>query len=277
MSGAMSKWLLIAVGALGGFCGGAVKWSDGATITAQLFPLTGEIRLKNPDPTAVFFVFYSITSPGRALNSSPAVWRSISDYYDASGNRFVDAFHEWTKLSPQGSTTELSEGVLLNPGGQLPARRSLSLGRIWNPQRVPVPDLRFDIREPSGQPVPVSVSLTLDGDYSGNGQVNAADYGNVWRPRFGSTSALEADGNIDGVIGAADYVVWRDNVGKVLPPPPLAAAVEAPSPVVAVQTMPEPSSVLLWLGVAVSFHLQAPRRGVARGKPLIPRQPVNLA
>jgi len=53
------------------------------------------------------------------------------------------------------------------------------------------------------------------GDYDGDGDVDAADYG-VWRARFGTSTILHgsgADGNHDGAINAADYTVWRNNLG----------------------------------------------------------------
>ena len=52
----------------------------------------------------------------------------------------------------------------------------------------------------------------LVGDYNLNGMVDAPDY-NVWRDNFGSDENLEADGNDDGMINAPDYNVWRDHFG----------------------------------------------------------------
>jgi hypothetical protein len=46
------------------------------------------------------------------------------------------------------------------------------------------------------------------GDYHGDGNVDSADY-STWQSEFGSSSKLAADGNLDGVVSAADYVVWR--------------------------------------------------------------------
>src|SRR5438874_7378872 len=72
-------------------------------LDVQLFPLTGEIRLHNPDPTAVQFVYSSITSnTNGALN--PSAWKSITVNYDATtgltlGNGFIDTNYVWTQLS----------------------------------------------------------------------------------------------------------------------------------------------------------------------------------
>ncbi len=47
------------------------------------------------------------------------------------------------------------------------------------------------------------------GDYDGNGLVEANDR-LVWVSNYGSTTNLDADGNDDGKVDAADYTVWRD-------------------------------------------------------------------
>lgn len=61
----------------------------------------------------------------------------------------------------------------------------------------------------------------LAGDYNFDFQVNMNDY-SLWRGHFGSTSDLAADGNGNGVVDAADYVIWRQNLpapGITVPEP----------------------------------------------------------
>jgi hypothetical protein len=50
----------------------------------------------------------------------------------------------------------------------------------------------------------------LSGDYDLDGQVGPGDY-QTWRAAFGSSSSLP-DGNGDGIVDAADYVIWRVNL-----------------------------------------------------------------
>jgi hypothetical protein len=234
------------------------------TLDVQLFPLTGEIRFHNPNGFDVPFVYYSITSATNhvgALNPTNPPWRSITDYYDVSGNGFIDPIHEWTKIA--FTTTELTEGLLAGPGttGSLPALRSVTLGGIWNPGVVPYTDLAFSIIKPDEQAVVLNIQTLVAGDYDHNGTVNQADY-TVWQQNFGSTSLLDADGDINGIVDAGDYVVWRKNFGKSLPGAGSSAGTGQSLGLVS-STVPEPvSGALIWMG-ASAFLLRHRRRRAA--------------
>ena len=53
----------------------------------------------------------------------------------------------------------------------------------------------------------------ITGDYNGNGVVDAADYV-VWRNTLGQTgSTLTADGYDDDIIDELDYLIWQENFG----------------------------------------------------------------
>ncbi len=81
---------------------------------------------------------------------------------------------------------------------------------------------------------------SLLGDYNLSGTIEAGDY-NTWKQTFGNsiTPGSGADGNGDGVVNAADYVIWRN----------LASGSASGSAVIQV---PEPSTgfmILLSIGV----------------------------
>jgi hypothetical protein len=69
---------------------------------------------------------------------------------------------------------------------------------------------------------------TLEGDYNGDGLVDAADY-TTWRDTVGSSLLLAADGDRDNLIGAGDFTAWtssygRSNSASVAVPEPSSAA-----------------------------------------------------
>jgi hypothetical protein len=224
---------------------GQAAEAPAASLTAQIFPFTGEVRLRNIGLSPVQFISYSITSPSGKLNGTNGVWRSIADNYDASGSGFIDPFQEWTKFTPSAgpSATNLAEGVFTGTGGTLLGQHSVSLGRIWNASAYPAMDLSFDIREPNEQLISVGIDIAIDGDYTGGENVDSADYG-IWRQYFGSTSILLADGNLDGRVNAADYVIWRKNLGKSIPG---AASGGSIASLTAAAVVPEPATIGLLL------------------------------
>lgn len=84
----------------------------------------------------------------------------------------------------------------------------------------------------------------LEGDYNRDGAVNAADY-IVWRSQLGTEGAnLIADGNRNGTIEQGDYDVWRSQFGETRDSGAIGALTTS--------SVPEPVSwVMLLTGVLV--------------------------
>jgi hypothetical protein len=252
----MTSRLLCAVVICSGMAAGSAHAAD---LRAQLFPLTGEVRLLNSNADPVPFVFLSIESPAGALDSSNGVWKSIAENYDrpggaTPGNGFIDPNGDWVKLS--NTSTMLSEGALDLDGGSLPAFRAISLGHIWDPFLVDFPDLEFDIRDDT-QTIPVSIELALDGDYSSDYTVDQADY-IIWRKYLDSMTAYFADGDLDGVVDLDDRLVWQSNFGVTLPLPPYGSGSGGLS--ADAGGVPEPSSAVLFLLAAALLPFVSRRR-----------------
>jgi hypothetical protein len=77
---------------------------------------------------------------------------------------------------------------------------------------------RIDMGALERQPNP------LPGDYNFSGLVDAADFV-VWRRNVGSTTNLQADGDDDGDVDQVDYNVWRENFGNNYEAEPASASV----------------------------------------------------
>jgi hypothetical protein len=244
-------------------CGGVTAAPAHATgLYAQLFPLTGEVRLLNKSASPVPFVVYTIDSPAGALNGASGVWKSITQNYDrpvgpSPGNGLIDPNGDWLKLSSDAA--QLAEGALDADGGMLPAFRAISLGQIWDPHMVEFPDLAFDIRDDQ-QIIPVTIELALDGDYSSDQVVDQADY-IVWRKYIDSLEAWFADGDMDGIVDLDDRIVWEQNYGLTLPLPPY--GVSSGGSASGAGAVPEPASALLLL-LAASLLPAVVRRRVGR-------------
>jgi hypothetical protein len=73
---------------------------------------------------------------------------------------------------------------------------------------------------------------TLTCDYNSDGIVNAADYV-VWRKNEGTMASLPNDNGIGGAIGQAHYNLWRTHIGQ------------STSGTISQATVPEPASALL--------------------------------
>lgn len=116
----------------------------------------------------------------------------------------------------------------------------------------------------SNEAVMISVS-TLDfaaGDYNFDGVVDAADYV-VWRNTLNSTTNPAADGNGNGVVDMADYIIWQETFGQAGGPGLVLGAGLQPAAV------PEPSiGTLLMLAVAASVCYRVIGRMHCRVRPV---------
>jgi hypothetical protein len=87
--------------------------------------------------------------------------------------------------------------------------------------------------------------VLLPGDFSLGGVVNDNDY-LIWRARFGFVGDHPTDGNQDGNVDAADYVVWRKSLA-------ITAGVGSASGASA--GVPEPSTFFLLLASGVVLRV----------------------
>lgn len=98
------------------------------------------------------------------------------------------------------------------------------------------------------------VKVGVLGDYNGNGVVDAADYV-LWRKGDLAADGTGPGGTPDGIVDGLDYDFWRARFGNTMNP--------AASSTLGAFAAPEPTSVLLLL-MPVGLALTARRRGPSR-------------
>jgi hypothetical protein len=97
---------------------------------------------------------------------------------------------------------------------------------------------------------------SLAGDFNGDGVVGAADY-TVWRNHLGEVDSILAFGSTEdgsGVVDYADYVTWKGNYGA-----------EANTLTLGARTIPEPSSASMFCTIGLVWVVLHRRRV---GRPL---------
>jgi hypothetical protein len=83
--------------------------------------------------------------------------------------------------------------------------------QFFNTQAAAGMDTNFFIKS-----MQILAAPAVPGDYSGNGVVDAADYV-VWRKRLGMSFQLpnEVAGQTPGMVTQADYTAWRSRFGRI--------------------------------------------------------------
>jgi T5SS/PEP-CTERM-associated repeat protein len=115
--------------------------------------------------------------------------------------------------------------------------------------------------------VTLKVVAGILGDYNQNGKVDAADYV-LWRNNVGTTNTLPNDPN-GGTIGTAQYNTWRAHFGQTAGPGAGSGAAQ-------LAAVPEPMTTLMLL-TAVAVAGVARRRTASRNLILLVPNGINVA
>jgi hypothetical protein len=177
-------------------------------LTLQVNTGNGQVRIVNGQDSASFDVnYYEIRSASGSLDVD--AWTSIDGNVPASETT-------WEKAG--GSTENLISEINLQGMMSLdPMDPPVSIGNAYGGTLPEHQDIEFfyGTIDSAGSLFRGSVeyitSQSLLGDYNEDGIVNAADYV-VWRNNEGSNTSLPND-EIGGQIGQAHYDQWKDNFG----------------------------------------------------------------
>jgi hypothetical protein len=218
--------------------------------------VSGKISINNEAVNTVLFDSYQILSPGGSLY--PGGWLSLANRpTPAAGFPQGDGSGNGWEASPTPSGSELVEWYLddeLAPSS-LGVGASLDLGLAFN-TAVGQQDLTFAYRTITGTVVYGSIAyddtppMNIDGDFNGDFKVDAADY-TVWRNNLGSNTPLPNDNGLGTPISAAHYALWKQNFGQAAGTGGLTAGGTA---------VPEPSTIFTLIGACCGAMVFSQRR-----------------
>ncbi|MCA9240809.1 MAG: hypothetical protein KDA37_11440, partial [Planctomycetales bacterium] len=196
------------------FNGFAVETITDAAINPlrlQVNTTTGVVSIAGGD-LANSLDYYEITSSGGLVQGNFTGLAGASGFPAGNGTG-----NGW-ELGGRQTSSLLNETYLQDSSTISASASAVSLGAVYN-TGLDTRDLRFNYDLPDGTTIAGYVEYTTGGtalpDFNGNGVVDAADY-TIWRDNLGlSSTATLADGdaNGDGDVTQADYLLWRDNYG----------------------------------------------------------------
>jgi hypothetical protein len=239
-------------------------------LTLEANKTTGEVKIKGNPSLAANLNYYQISSVAGALDQIH--WNSLDQQnlsaVDGSdpGTIAGDSVTEGWDKDPSATSGLLTEYFLRASGAALTNGGSFSLGQAYNASIFggASGDLQFSYGIAGGPRltgvVTYVTSAGVVGDYNGNGVVDAADYV-VWRSHLGQSFALpNRDPANIGVIGTADYSSWRNHFGST-----------GGGGAALASLVPEPSGILLGLIGQSMLVCVAGRRRLVRSKKLASR------
>ena len=218
-----------------------------APLSLEVNRATGEVIMRNASIVDHDLNLYKITG---SLDVSE--WNSLQDQNLAAFPAGNGTGNGWEEAGGS-SDTELGEAFLTGDSTFTTAQADISLGNIYD-EFSEAEDLVFTYRDvAAGAFIPGEVNyigvapVGLPGDFNGDNTVDAADY-TVWRDNLGGDSSiLNGNGSGNATVVQADYDLWVANYGTSGGGAALVAAV------------PEPGALSIVLVTALAM-LAGPRK-----------------
>lgn len=224
-------------------------------MTARVNSLTGEVLLTNTGEFPFAFDSYELRSGDAALRIGDGGWTSLSDQgVDTIGPGIGQSWDEGSNVTSSIVVERFLRGeTVLAPG------EFVSLGNLFDLGVGSIDNLSLYFSDKQTHALEGFVELFtpsqgLPGDFNNDGTVDAADY-TVWRNNLGAADDSALNGNGDGLPGidASDYNLWKTYFGT---------SVGVTSLLVS-QTVPEPTTIAT-VGLALAGIVILRRRIVRR-------------
>jgi hypothetical protein len=202
----------------------------GPPINLSLYvdPTNGNVTLMNETENPVPINSYRLTSDGAHLNEAGSQSVTV-----ASGFPVGDGTGNGWEPGPNNSDREITEWYLTG-NSMIEVGQRFSLGSAFDMSTAEMDrDLAFRYVLDSGSQRGATIFYEaapggITGDYNNDGVVNAADYV-VWRNNEGTDNVLPND-ELGGTIGTDQYNQWRDNFGNGLAGSGSASQTAVPEP-----------------------------------------------
>ncbi len=226
--------------------------------------LNGAVTLANSSGSSFNIDTYEIRSASSSLNATG--WSSLQDQ-DFEGNGAPGTGNGWEEAGGVGAH-QLIESYLFG-SSTISNGASVFLGQAFDHDKVGVQqDLEFLYHEVGSGGILRTgiveyVSVALAGDYNNNGVVDAADY-TLWRKNLGAPNESGINNNGDGGgVTLSDFTFWKSRFGNIS----IAGSGSA-----GVASVPEPSTLglfaLLLVGLVPSYRRSAAGR-LATGRGVV--------
>ena len=226
-----------------------VVFSELDTPTLRVNTVSGAVSVTNTSSTIFDLDFYTISSPGDALD--PDNWNSLSnqgidavDGPDPESNPGDGPGETWDE-SGGSDTGVLTEAFLLGTS-QLSPSDALNLGNAFNVNTFGSGvdgDLVFQFHDDQYgsslfKGIVEYVTTVEDADFNQDNSVNGIDF-LIWQRGNGKPGNLSTgDANGDGNVNIADLGIWQNQYGTT-------------STFASTTVVPEPSTTVLGLGILI--------------------------
>jgi hypothetical protein len=229
-------------------CGGAIY---AETNGEDIFRMTGFAEI-SADGSTMFIRRQQVlgNATGTAVNENPHMglstsvpWAVIEIPLDENGLPVIEIDDKGTPQKSDDQITNFSGFQTASPGSA-PANHELTFDAAGNAYTTHSSAEVLQVFSPGGSWTATTTSGGMfslvpfeppiggtAGDYNNDGVVDAADYV-VWRKLLGTNTQLENEGEgvTPGMVTDEDYATWRTNYGLVTPPGSGSAAGAVPEP-----------------------------------------------
>lgn len=229
---------------------GEFTWGSQFELDAGVDPtLQSDIDMMIADFNSAERLAIDVTFPDDQFPNEPSFLTVFASVSDQNGAFFEEQQQAGNPGSAAGSTVTLffdMDQFVDNTTNEVLSVDGLQAGTFFRLALATNSDEEVDFTIDNIR----LLSSPLEGDFNGDGSVDAADY-TVWRDNLGSGDESSLSGNGDGMNGvdAGDYTLWANNFG---------ATSSSSSSSAAASAVPEPGTALL--GVISCLSLIAVQR-----------------